>query len=482
MHSSTIAPTHTIAALATPRYKSALALIRISGEKCIAQLAPFISPPTLPLEMWTPNTTQHCILCNPSTQTMIDDAMVTIYRAPRSYTGQDCLEISLHGNPLGIDIMLSALYAHGIEPATPGEFTQRAFLNGKIDLTQAEAVHTLIEAHTTESRSLALQQLSGSVSRYIEQIKQTIMNIAAVCTVALDYPEDEIQESTTIDVEQVHQLINQLSKAIESYELSKISREGATVILAGRTNAGKSALFNSLLKEERAIVSSTHGTTRDFLEIQITLKGIPLRIFDTAGLRTLTSDNIELEGMQRSQNLIMAADLILYIIDSTLGISTEDEINLAKILEKNPTVLARLIIVWNKIDIEPHKPQPHLITIPISDSTRSVEILAQNIVSISTTVLTNIQELQEIIFSTIHSHSSFLSEDLTVISSLRQKQHLESCRNSLVHVIDGLTQNFSLDMISLDVDSALTALGNITGEVSNEDVLDIVFSNFCLGK
>lgn len=475
---------HPIVALATPRSRSALALVRITGKDCISLLEPFVTAPSqtsTPLTTWKANQVKLCSLTNPQTKEKMDEAMLTVFRAPHSFTGQDSVEISMHGSLVGIDKFLSMLYTQGFEPATPGEFTKRAFLAGKLDLTQAEAIHSLIDAHSAESHSLALQQLSGSVSSFINKIKTALMEIAATCSICLDYPDDEIQESTELDSQQISSLIDMLDQSIESYELTRIHRQGAVVILAGRTNVGKSTIFNALLKEERSIVSDIHGTTRDFIESQLALREIPLRLFDTAGLRH-TTECVEQEGISRSHTLIESSDIILYTIDASEGIVQEDREQLAQIIENllaktSTDPLKKLMLLWNKIDISSGK-VPSTIEIFLQDTS----YLITDIYPISALNYQNIHSLQNEIYHKLQSSTITATQDLTVINSLRQQQHLKECRSALQHVLDGLAQDIPLDMISLDVSTALKALGNITGEVSNEEILDLMFSNFCVGK
>ena len=476
-------PEHPITALATPPYKSALAVIRITGTGCIKLFSSFviITDKSIPFEQRAANHTIYSTIHNPTTKQILDEVMITVYRAPKSYTGQDLIEISLHGSMVGIHELLSALYAHGFEPAEAGEFTRRAFLNGKLDLTQAEAIHALIDANTSTAHTIALQQLGGSITHYIDAIKQSIVELSAICSITLDYPEDEIQEDTTLDYTLIESLILQLDNAIHSYDLSRIHREGAVVVVSGKTNAGKSSLFNALLKEDRAIVSNIHGTTRDFIESQVQIKDIPLRLYDTAGLR-ITTAQVEQQGIEKSYKLLSSADSILYTIDATANITQEDYTQLSIFIYEDNINPSRIIIVWNKIDSDSYIPAPETIEISSKDNTQHISIPSTQIIPISALQYTHLNTLQNAIYNTIGKNNLPLQEDTVVINSLRQKQHLEQCKTSLQHVKDGLDQGYPLDMISLDLHSALTALGNITGEVSNEDILDVMFSNFCVGK
>lgn len=471
---------HPIVALATPRYKSALAIIRICGNGCLELFDPFISSAHKKLSKWASNSTKFCRLIDPVSQKPLEEVMLCVFRTPHSFTGQDGLDISLHGSLISIDNLLNALYKNGFEVAEPGEFTRRAFINGKIDLTQAEAIHSLIESHTAHAHSLALEQLSGSIVGFINSIKHSLTKLVALCTVCLDYPDDEIQESTTIDVLDIQLLIEQVSNAIKSYDLSRIHREGAVVVLAGRTNSGKSTLFNALLKEDRAIVSNSHGTTRDFLESQLVLKDIPIRLYDTAGLRS-TNQKIEQEGIQRSYTLLKSADIILYIIDASIGLEEEDYKQLEILTANNTNSFSNIIVLWNKIDLKSCVAVPDTIVLSNKSNT-DIKIFSDNIIALSAHTHIYITQLQSTIYQKLHNNDGLLTNDVTLISSLRQKQLLENCRLSLEHVLEGLHTKQPLDMISLDINSALSSLGQITGEISNEDILDVVFRSFCVGK
>ncbi len=325
-----------IVALATPYVKSALSVIRISGVDCLQLLTKICtlriqSKKAQGIYNIKPWTARRCIVRYPHTKECIDDAIIIVYKAPHSYTGEDMAELSIHGSLVGIEKILDALYLIGFCEAPPGEFTKRAFLNGKIDLTQAEAIHSIIDAHSSATHAEAIQQLSGSLTQKIEIIKQSITNIVAKYTVSLDYPDDEIQESVIVTPDDIKKVINMLTPLISSYDLGKLQKEGASVVLGGRTNVGKSSLFNVLLKEERAIVSEQEGTTRDFLESRVQYRGIPITLYDTAGLREGGS-YVEEVGVKRSKTLLHNADIILFVFDAQKGWTYQDTENVCIVI------------------------------------------------------------------------------------------------------------------------------------------------------
>ena len=482
-HNITTDYEHPIAALATPYGKSALAVVRVSGKDCIESLSSVCIPHASARDMHT-SLTHHplrsdirCTIRHPKTGIVIDDGILTLYKAPHSYTGEDAAEISIHGSTISIEHLLDALYHAGVQPAQAGEFTKRAFLNGKIDLTQAEAIHAIIEAHSASSHAEAIRQLSGSLTHRINAIKDAITHIAATYAVTLDYPDDEIQESTIVHPQEITAIIDMLTPLITSYDLGKLQTEGAMVVLGGKTNAGKSSLFNVLLKEERAIVSADHGTTRDFLENHAQCNGIPLRLYDTAGLRASTSD-IESAGIEKSNTLLKGAQCVLYVVDSHVGWTDADTTILTTLLNTpedamfHATQVPRIILVWNKIDIGN--------TIPVIPN--DIEKKCSASVPISTKTYKNIDALQDALYKTLVSGITLPKEEQIVISSLRQKQNLEQCKDALMHARTGVESHAPSDMISMDIDTALRELGAITGTISSEDILDVVFSSFCVGK
>lgn len=334
----------------------------------------------------------------------------------------------------------------------------RAFLAGKLDLTRAEAVNEVVNAQTGAAHEMALRRLGGSVEVAIDTLKRELVPIMAAVTVQIDYPEEETGE-IPFPRETVERVRSSLQELADSYRTGRLYQEGIRVALAGRTNAGKSSLFNAILKEERAIVSETHGTTRDYIESHLDLRGIPALLFDTAGLRR-TREEIESEGIRRSRAVIESADVVLYVVDGIRGYAEEDQRLLQEI--ENLTG-GTTILVWNKID------HGSCTAAPVGT------------VAVSATSVQGIATLAERIRSAVQREEP-VRPGAPVIDSLRQHNLLNRAADALAHVLEGLDQAMPVDVIGLDLQEALNALGEITGEVTSADILDAVFGSFCVGK
>ena len=330
-------PEEPIAAIATALAPAALGIVRASGKNCIELFSKIFSRPKALLEAagntivygWIPN---------------IDEVLVSVFRAPKSFTGEDMIEISCHGGVHVVQAVYNLLLKSGFRAAEKGEFTFRAYINGKADLTKAEAVREIIDSKTDESQSRAAGRLAGNLYEAIDGVKKHIVDTLAAIEVEIEYPEDEETIADSFDSSELKKAEKTLSELADSWKSEKIYQDGARVVLCGRTNAGKSSLFNALLKEDRAIVSDIEGTTRDFIESWIDFSGIPARLFDTAGLRE-TSDAIEAVGVERTRDLSEEADLILYLVDSKAGLTEEDKSFISEHTE------IPLILVWNKCDL-----------------------------------------------------------------------------------------------------------------------------------
>lgn len=426
-----------IYALATAFAPSALAVIRASGEDVLSIVSPYF---TGKLEKAKTNVAIHGYIVDKDGK-KIDEVMLIKYTKGHGYTSEEAFEIMCHGSLPVIRKISSLMESIGIRKALRGEFTYRAFMHGRMDLTEAEAVEELVKAKGERGREDALERLSGSIRKEASIIKDDILNILASLEVQLDYGEDEIIEDWIFPIERVEKIIARLEQISSTYRSSRLYSSGAKVVLAGATNAGKSSLFNALLKENRAIVSSIAGTTRDYLESNCEIDGIPIRLFDTAGLRD-GDDEIEKEGINRSKEMIKDADLVVFVLDGN---------------EKEPTLKAeKTIYVHSKRDIEPSS--------GLSFSSLTGEGIDKVIDAIS-----------HFLSSEINSFS-----DCPVIESKRQKDKIDETIDSLKETIKN--KDMSVDIIALYFQEALSSLSELTGEITTDDVLDVLFSSFCLGK
>jgi tRNA modification GTPase len=443
-------PDDPIVALATPAASSALAVIRVSGADCLRLLSPLAGRDLAAL----PGHTIHRVRLRDG-QEDVDDVLLAVYRAPRSYTGEESAEIFCHGSMPVIQRLLSLLTRSGFRAAGPGEFTQRAFLNGRMDLTRAEAVNEIVRARTDRARSLALQRLGGAIETRIRAARTALVDLRAALEVMIDYPED--QGGDTIDPGAVQEAVRVLEGLTRTYRQGRIYQEGAAVAIAGATNAGKSSLFNLMLRQERAMVSEVHGTTRDWLEGALSLEGIPVRLIDTAGLRP-TVDALEAEGMRRTEQVLGGADAVLYLVDGTRGESDAD-----RAFVRGWAGPAPLLPVWNKADLPGLLPVPPGYT-PVSAVTGQ-----------------GLEELSALIAGALLGGSAVDTGE-PLIDSERQRDLLEAALAALRLFGEGHARGVTPDLLSVDLSAALDALGEITGEVTSAEILERMFSRFCVGK
>ncbi len=446
-----------IAALATPWSSSALAVIRTSGKGCIDTVSSLFFPKER-LSRAEGNTLHRGTLFSTDGTEPLDDIVAAVYRAPKSYTGEDSVELFIHGGLPGIKRILDTLFQCGIRPASPGEFTLRAFLNGKMDLTRAEAVNEIVNAKSDQARSLALHRLAGSIEGKINGVKSELLRIVGAVELQLDYSDDEGEaEDRSIDIEGVAAVRKECEGLAATYSSGRVYQQGIRAVLAGKTNVGKSSLFNLFLREDRSIVSEIHGTTRDYIESWISVDGIPVQLFDTAGLRT-AAEAIEQEGIRRTESMVLGADVVIYLVDGCLGIDDEDEKRMGLLRDEGTPV----IYVWSKMD---------LTSVPAPDG----------FIPVSTVSLEGFRDLEKALGELALRSKSTGGGD-AVIDSLRQKELLDRAAEDLRLVEEAAADGMPLDVISLDLSDALSALGEITGEVTTEDILQTIFRNFCVGK
>jgi tRNA modification GTPase len=462
-----------IAAIATPLGESALAVIRTSGPHAVDLLAGVFSRPAA-LRKAPGNTAVHGWILKPGTKrttnaetdtvsSRIDEALITVYRAPRSYTGEESADISCHGGIVPARAVMQALHAAGFRDSLPGEFTFRAFMNGKLDLTRAESVMELVSAKTGLSREQAVRRLSGVLETEIRAVKDLLVQALAGLELLLDYSEDEADPSAGMSagLPQVEKALVRLRVLAASYRREQLYRDGAFVVIAGRPNAGKSSLFNLLLKEERSIVTPIPGTTRDWIESWIAIEDIPIRLADTAGLHD-TDDPVERFGMERSRELLARADLTLYLIDGSTGLTNEDLAFINRGENSGPVIL-----VFNKADLS-RDAVPG--TIAISAKT------GEGIPALTAAIIAKL----EAAFG--GAGSTDAGGGMPGIATARQKDLIGIAVHAAEEALNLEIQGQPLDLVAPLLREAVNALGEITGEVSTAEILETMFSRFCVGK
>ena len=449
-------PGDTIAAVATPPGEGGVAIIRISGNQAIDVAAKVFSGP---IRTYQTHTVHYGQIINASGQ-RVDDVLIVPMLGKRSYTGEDTVEIHCHGGSLITRRVLDVVLQAGARGANPGEFTFKAFINGKIDLAQAEAVQELICAKNERALDAAEEQLNGTLSQKISQFQDNLTQIAAILDAWVDFPEEGLEFASMEEVcADLTHVIQQIQILADTFQDGKIVHEGISLCLIGSPNVGKSSLMNALLDKERAIVSPIAGTTRDLLEDHMRLNGLNFKLMDTAGIRS-TDEVIEQEGIRRSKIAMEEADLILIIFDATCGINAHDQ-HILDLLPKKNT-----IAIWNKIDL-PHDSLPAL---PIP-----------HVVKLSAKQKIGIEDLKAMINSVIWKEGPPPREEV-LITNVRHKESLLRAISACQKVIDGLNSGVSPEFISMDMREVLNALGTIIGTDIGEDVLTAIFSKFCIGK
>ena len=456
----------TIAAIATSVGHAGIGIVRVSGpaSREIAR-AVFRKKDGQHISFFEPRKLSFGIVVDPETGHKVDEALCVFMPGPNSYTAEDVIEFQGHGGPLVIRNILKVVLKQGARLALPGEFTQRAFLNGRIDLMQAEATMAVIQAKTDAALKNAAMQMSGDLSRRIKSFRSALMDKLVYLEASLDYPEEDISIPLSDEFAVfLAELVQEFDKLLLSAHTGKIYRDGLRTVIVGRPNVGKSTLLNALLGEERAIVTDVPGTTRDSIEEFLNIRGIPLQIVDTAGLRE-SNDTIEQLGMQRTREFIEAAGLILVMIDATDPF-VSDDLAIIKCLPNVPT-----IIVINKMDL------PNLAEFP----TWKEVVSNHPVVALSAKERTGIEELENTIEKIILTDSAHISID-GCLDNLRQIDCVISAKDSVLSALSAIDEGLPLDCVAIDLRAAISSLGQITGETLSDEIVKEIFSKFCLGK
>ena len=477
----------TIVAVATPPGRGGIGIVRLSGPAAVSIAQSVVSNSSAPL---LPAQARFCHLVEASTGQRLDEAVVTYFQAPRSYTGEDVVEIAAHGAPVLLDHLLRLLLAHGARLAEPGEFTERAFLSGRLDLTQAEAVRDLIDAQTMLQAQVAAQQLGGSLSRRIAPLKQELVALIAMLEAGIDFAEDDTPVMSDTAIANRLQLLQQELLQIEqSFERGKLVSEGVTVAIVGRPNAGKSSLFNRLLETERAIVTAEPGTTRDTVQERFALGGIPVALVDTAGLREAAGE-AERIGVAKSREAFADAGLVLLVLDSTQPLNAEEEA-LLEAAAGRP-----LLIALNKCDLPPADSPPTLdLRARYSTAGRTgpqteeapfaldrLRELAPAAPIVLTSALTGEGfEALRTAAETLLLGRSGAATDSAMLTSLRQHTAIAAARTA-VNAAEAANSSLPHELLLLDLYTALHELDTLTGSTVPDDILHLIFSTFCIGK
>lgn len=447
----------TIAAIATPPGIGAIGVLRLSGNDAFDIIQKIFPSKNLKSQ---PANTLHVGYLKDG-ETVLDEVVISLFKKPASYTGEDVIEISCHGSPYVQQQVLDALIRKGARLAKAGEFTQRAFLNKKLDLTQAEAVGDLIASNTKAAQNAALKNMRGGFSNVLHNLREELIKFSSLIELELDFSEEDVEFADRLQFSLlIENISGTVKKLLESFKLGNVIKNGVSVAIVGKPNAGKSTLLNTLLNENRAIVSDIAGTTRDTIEEVININGILFRLIDTAGIREHSTDVIENMGVEKSRAKIKQADIVLYLFDVNEMQSAEVEEIIMELKRQNANVIA----VGNKADILNTTKRPDF----------SIQI------SISACEGTGIEELKSTLFQMAGGES--INSENVVVTNARHHAALTEILKSLDEIQAGIDKKITGDLLSIDINRCLHFLGEITGEVTNEDRLDYIFSKFCIGK
>lgn len=450
----------TIAAISTPLGEGAIGIVRLSGNHALSIAAAIFKGKNL--QEVPSHTIHYGHILDPLTNRVLDEVMVSVMKAPKTFTRETVVEINTHGGIAITNEILQVVIRQGARLAEPGEFTKRAFLNGRIDLTQAEAVMDVIRAKTDKAAHQAIKQLEGSLATLISNTRQEILQTLAQIEVNIDYPEyDDVEEATTELIrEKTTEFHELLANLLKTARRGKILREGISTAIIGRPNVGKSSLLNTLLREEKAIVTNIEGTTRDIIEEYVNINGIPLKLIDTAGIRE-TEDIVEKIGVERSKKALAEADLVLLVLNAHQQLTEQDRQLLAISQDSNR------IILLNKTDLPIHIEQ---------------EELPKDTIAISVLKHQNIDKIEERINHLFFEEAGLVEQDATYLSNSRHIALIEQAIQALEAVNEGLDMGVPVDLLQIDLTRCWQILGEITGEAAPDELITQLFSQFCLGK
>ncbi len=450
----------TITAIATPLGEGAIGIVRISGSDAVAIANRIFQGKNL--ETVDSHTLNYGHILDPDRDEILDEVMVGVMRAPKTFTREDVIEINTHGGIAVTNEILQLILRQGARMAEPGEFTKRAFLNGRVDLTQAEAIMDIIRAKTDKAMNIAVKQLDGSLKDLIDNTRQEILNTLAQVEVNIDYPEyDDVEEMTTALLrEKTQEFQNLLESLLRTARRGKILREGLSTAIIGRPNVGKSSLLNNLLREDKAIVTDIAGTTRDVIEEYVNIKGVPLKLIDTAGIRE-TDDIVEKIGVERSRQALAEADLILLVLNASEKLTEQDRALLAL------SDMTRRIVLLNKTDLREEI---------------EAEELPEDVIRISVLENQNIDQIEERINQLFFDNAGIVEQDATYLSNSRHISLIEQAVQSLQAVNEGLEFGMPVDLLQVDLTRTWQILGEITGDAAPDELITQLFSQFCLGK